>query len=125
MTPETPAARRILVVDDEPLMARSLDRHFRRQGCSVRIAASLAEAAGAAGEGPWDLVLLDVSLPDGSGLALITRLRAAGPILLMTGESHAIAPDGVSGIIHKPFDLPELERKVRALWDQRARASGA
>ncbi len=78
---------RALIVDDEETYARSLKRLLAKRDISVDHAATCAEALARARKRPYDLVLLDFLLPDGSGLDLIPPLRALAPapqVLMMT-----------------------------------------
>jgi hypothetical protein len=80
---------RILIVEDHLDTAELMGRLLRRRGHEVFIATSAAEAATAVSDGqaPFHLALSDVILPDGNGIELITKLKAAG-------VSHAIAISG-------------------------------
>lgn len=120
---------RILVVEDQPKMA-----HFIRKGLGeVGYAADVAESAAAAesysAQGDYDLVILDVMLPDGNGMDVARRFRRdgfTGPILMLTALS--TTKDKVNGLdagaddfLTKPFSFDELLARVRALL----RRSGA
>jgi DNA-binding NtrC family response regulator len=117
------AARRVLVVDDEPLIRWSLRQMLEDQGYTVKEAASAAEtlAVLAAPDTAFDTVLLDLRLPDSSDLALLTTLRHRMPkatIILMTAFStpevtqQALAL-GVVTVVSKPFELNEITNLVR------------
>ncbi|GAA4601592.1 two-component system OmpR family response regulator [Actinoplanes octamycinicus] len=114
---------RILVVDDQPNILDLLATVLRFHGFRVDTAATAAGALAAAGAHPPDLVLLDVMLPDGDGMAVCRRLRAdgldAGIILLTARDAPA---DQVSGLAYgaddyvtKPFDVEVLLARVRAV----------
>src|SRR3954470_12118965 len=78
---------RILVVDDDGETRRLLARSLETGGHVVRGAASCADARGALAEASWDAIVLDVMLPDGSGIDLCRTLRkeqTSIPILLLT-----------------------------------------
>ncbi len=114
---------RILVVEDEAEIADFLVRGLREEGFTIEHAADGVSAAHWLGSSEWDLVLLDRSLPDGDGLAMLRRHRAGGgdvPVLVLT------ARDSVSDRVHgldsgaddylcKPFAFEELLARVRAL----------
>jgi DNA-binding NarL/FixJ family response regulator len=70
----------VLVVDDHPLLREAIAARLRSMGAgTVYEAASVAEArARAHANGPCDLAILDLGLPDGSGLDLVTELRSLG-----------------------------------------------
>ena len=113
----------VLVVDDSSELLDLLERALVRDGHEVRVAASVAQArTSIAAAGP-ELLVLDVALPDGTGIALCRELRDAGarwPILLLT--AHGEVPRRVAGLdagaddfLVKPFALAELRARVRAL----------
>lgn len=108
----------ILVIDDEPAVARTLERALARLGYAVRCAADPAGALACAREGAVDAVLLDVHLADSTGDAVyfaLVRERPAlrGRIALMSGDLDAARerwPDEIRGCpaLAKPFDLASL-----------------
>jgi two-component system response regulator QseB len=116
---------RLLLVEDEPNIARPVLRALQAQGHQVRHAADLESARELLVEAEPDLLLLDVRLPesDDGGFILAKEARNAGykgPILFMTARD-ALA-DRVMGLdeggddyVVKPFDLEELLARVRAL----------
>ena len=117
---------RILVVDDDPELAELVSTSLTRDGHRVTTARDLREAR-AAFNHEVDLVVLDLGLPDGSGLTLCTELRDDGqsvPILLLTAQS-AVAQRveglnaGADDYLPKPFALAELRARVRALGRRR------
>src|SRR3979411_1970327 len=88
-----PASARVVVVEDDPLQAESLAFILRQEGYIVDLAATGAEAlAVARTQPPPDTVLLDVALPDLSGVEVARRLRAGSnvPILMLTARRHQI-----------------------------------
>jgi two-component system OmpR family response regulator len=113
---------RILVVDDEAKVRLLLRRCFEGEGYSVEEAGNAAEAIARLSDHPFDLVTLDLSLPDGDGLALAREIRARSPvpIVMVTGKGDTI--DRVVGLeigaddyITKPFHLREVLARVRAV----------
>ncbi|HEX2864883.1 MAG TPA: response regulator transcription factor [Deinococcales bacterium] len=115
----------ILVVEDEPAIARPLVRALESSGFQARHAATLLAAREALVEAEPDLMVLDVGLPESEdgGFTLAREARQAGyrgPVLFLTARD-ALA-DRVRGLdeggddyVVKPFDLPELLARVRAL----------
>jgi DNA-binding response OmpR family regulator len=114
---------RLLVVEDERHLAAGLKLNLELEGHHVDLAGSLREAAAAmARPEPYALIVLDLSLPDGDGLDLCRRLRAAGnftPVIMLTARGRA--PDRVAGLeagaddyLPKPFELDELLARVRS-----------
>jgi two-component system OmpR family response regulator len=114
--------RRILVVDDEPALRRTLERALRGQGYEVSSVADPSSAYQILAESHFDLVLLDLRLPQIPGetlfLALVRRWpRLLGRIILMSGDIHAPEPGWPPELIHcpvlhKPFSLDVLARSV-------------
>lgn len=118
---------RVLVVDDDRELLELLERTLVRDGHLATLAPSL-EAAREALEAPHDVVVLDIGLPDGSGVSLCRELRDAGraePILLLTAQS-AVAQRvagldaGADDYLVKPFAVAELRARVRALSRRRS-----
>jgi two-component system response regulator MprA len=114
---------RVLVVDDDDAVRRSLAVALGRDGFEVATAADGERALARAQEGGLDVILLDVAMPEPSGLAVARRLRARGdhtPILMLTARD--LVADRVAGLdagaddyLVKPFALEELRARVRAL----------
>ena len=114
---------RLLVVEDDPLIARSLDQGLSPLGNTVDIFTSLGEARAALAQASFDMVILDLGLPDGNGLSLLAEVRGRGdatPVLILTASDGV--EDRVQGLdlgaddyLSKPFSLAELQARVRAL----------
>jgi DNA-binding response OmpR family regulator len=113
----------LLLVEDEPSLARGLADNFRGEGYEVRVVARGDEALAAVREVRPDLVVLDIMLPGRSGLDVLRDLRAAGdavPVLVLTAKGDVV--DRVVGLelgaddyLPKPFAVRELLARVRAL----------
>ncbi len=116
------AGERILVVEDEPAVARGLEYALRAEGYDVRLAPTAASALEQARTADVQLALLDVRLPDGSGFDVCRTLRGEGrrlPILMLTARDDEV--DKVIGLelgaddyIVKPYGLRELLSRIRA-----------
>jgi len=114
---------RILVVDDHAATRRLLARNLEAASHGVKLAGSCAQATSAVALGAFDVIVLDVMLPDGSGLELCSKLRAAKvttPILLLTARGEV--RDRVRGLeagaddyLAKPFAIAELTARIHAL----------
>ena len=114
---------RILVVDDDHAVRRSIDRALRLEGYDVVAVPSGGEALEALALGPLDAVILDLGLPDLDGLSVCRSIRAAGddtPVLMLTARD--AIDDRVQGLdagaddyLVKPFALAELLARVNAL----------
>jgi two-component system, NtrC family, response regulator PilR len=123
-------AKRILIVDDEQSMCEMLAILLKKEGLDVRSAGSRAGAADLLRQGPVDLVLTDVQLPDGDGLEILRHVKSASPetaVVVMTAygtTEMAVAARklGAEAYILKPFDVDELRIVVRdALANRRLR----
>ena len=123
---------RILVVDDDLAVCRSIDRALRLEGYGVETVSSGGEALEAMASNSPDALVLDLQLPDLDGLAVCRRIRDAGddtPILMLTAR-HGI-DDRVQGLdagaddyLVKPFALEELLARLRALLRRRFEGEG-
>jgi two-component system KDP operon response regulator KdpE len=119
---------RVLVVDDEPQILRALRINLRVRQYEVLTAASGAEALEVAGHHPPDLVILDLGLPDLSGIDVIHGLRGWTPAPLVVLSGRADSTDKVEALdagaddyVTKPFSMDELLARMRAA----VRRSGA
>ena len=132
----TPNRRHLLVVDDEPHIGLLLRPHLERLGYRVTLTRTLraARAALADREAPIDAVLLDLHLPDGSGLDLLRQLRGAAatarlPVLVLTAEGD----DRVLGeaeqlgavLLTKPFSPTKLTARIAAMLGDAPAAEAA
>ena len=131
-TPTTTTSRpRVLLVDDEPNLTEVLTVAVAGLDCSVTVAGSIAAAkrllAGNGGHN-FELLVVDVGLPDGSGMALLPVLRRhcpAASAIVITGDpsvDRAVAAlrDGAVDFLPKPFDHVQVTTRVRAALDQQA-----
>jgi two-component system KDP operon response regulator KdpE len=113
---------RVLVVDDEPEILRTLGITLRARGYDVVLAATGRDALARAAEQPPDIVVLDLGLPDMEGATVIERLRtwSSVPILVLSGRSDSAdkvdALDaGADDYVTKPFGTDELLARLRAM----------
>lgn len=123
---------RVLIVEDEAGIANGLAATLKAAGYAVDVCGTLGQASAALQVETFDLVLLDLNLPDGDGIDWLRRLRASGqpmPVLIMTARD--ALPDRVAGLdqgaddyIVKPFEPEELLARMRvALRRSEGRAS--
>lgn len=112
---------RILLVDDDPLLTDSLAYILRQEGYDVQVAATGAAALDRGARDQVDLILLDVGLPDLSGVEVCRRLQqtSTAPIILLTArrqEADKIVglDAGADDYVTKPFATGELLARIRA-----------
>ena len=114
---------RLLVIEDNPKMARLLAKGLSEQGYSVEVANTGRDGEDVAAAGGFDLVILDVMLPDTDGVSVCRNLRHRGvvtPIAMLTALSST--SDKIAGLdagaddyVIKPFEFDELVARIRAL----------
>lgn len=112
---------RILVVEDEPNVGRTLTERLTTEGYQVKWAKSLAEGLAADSAGRWDLALLDVGLPDGSGFDLAAGLRRRHPQTAIVFVTAFGTPEdrvrglelGAEDYVVKPFHFKELLLRIQ------------
>jgi DNA-binding NtrC family response regulator len=114
---------RILVVDDEPALRRTLERALKGQAYEVVSVADPHSAYQILGESSFDLVLLDLRLPHMAGdtlfLAIVRRWpRLLGRVILMSGDASPQDPDwpvelAACPVLHKPFSLDTLVKTIQ------------
>ncbi len=114
---------RILLVEDDSVLGDVMRRSLDDCGHRVDMATTVADAAHLWQVQPFDAVLLDLTLPDGSGLQALRGARARGdrtPVLVLTARNRtderiAGLDAGADDYLGKPFDLGEVEARLRAL----------
>lgn len=114
--------QRLLLVEDDPAIARTTAYALEREGFTVSHSLTLTDARAQLLRAPPDLLVLDIGLPDGSGLDLCRELRQSGnlPILVLSAQGEEI--DRVLGLelgaddyVTKPFSPRELVARVKGL----------
>ncbi len=123
--PSQPTIHLLIVEDDDPLR-QTLARRFERQGMRVSEAGGVAEALSRADTARLDVALLDLHLPDGSGVELLARLKERHPgleALMLTAHASietavAAMKEGAYDYLTKPFRLRELEVHIQKAFEK-------
>jgi DNA-binding response OmpR family regulator len=118
---------RILVVEDDPVLLNGLKVGLTLDGSAVDGVSTLAEAQAALTTTRFDAIVLDIMLPDGPGLVLLSELRKqrdATPVILLTALDETSdrirgLDSGADDYVGKPFDLDELAARLRAVVRRR------
>lgn len=123
------AGMRLLLVEDDGVIARELGLRWQRWGWAVEAVSTLEAATTRFAQGGFDIVVLDLGLPDGDGLDWLVQLRQHDrqvPVLVLTAR--ALVADRVRGLrmgaddyLIKPFAVDELDARIEVL-SRRARA---
>ena len=125
------ASRKVLVVDDDPVVRKSIDRVLSSKGYAVITAENGEEALRKLNEEKYDLVYTDIRMPGMSGLEVAEQVKARKPwtpVVIITGygtdaaEARAKAA-GVSSFVHKPLSPEMIEDSARDALAAPARAS--
>lgn len=114
---------KILIVEDDPQISRSLKINLKHSGHEVFLAQSLTEARAHLNRDSFDLICLDIGLPDGSGLDFCKDLRESGeevPILFLsarTDEASVVRgmKNGADDYLRKPFGIEELKVRMQKI----------
>jgi putative two-component system response regulator len=122
-----PPKERILIVDDEKTVRRSLNKCLTRNGFSCDEAGDAMEALESMGRAPADLVILDIMMPGTSGKELLPQIRNSFPDTAVVMATAVVEPDtiincmknGAQDYITKPFDINELVANIQMVLKKR------
>ena len=114
---------RILTIEDDAILGQAVRDQVVADGHSADLVTRLADAEAARRTGVFDLLLLDLMLPDGRGLDFLKAMRTAGdvtPVIVLTARDQisdriAALDAGADDYLVKPFDLAELTARIRAV----------
>lgn len=125
-----PVRRRLLIVDDEPLILEVLTEHFKADH-DVETALNGADALGAILRARPDVVLLDINMPRMNGVEVLKDIKqideSIAVIMVTANEQVALAADalrsGAFGYVPKPFDFRYLDHMLATIFDQLPRGA--
>ncbi|NCU88566.1 MAG: DNA-binding response regulator [Proteobacteria bacterium] len=117
--------QKILLIEDEPDIRKTLEYNISREGYDVVSAPSLSEGRNHLNSGSFSLILLDLMLPDGSGLDLCREIKSdkekvATPIIILTAKDDEVDKVvgfelGADDYVTKPFSVRELILRIKAV----------
>ena len=132
MPDDVTMAPRILMIEDDGRLASMVSEDLGRNGLDVSVAGTASEGLARLSREPFDLVLLDLMLPDADGLDVCRRVRASGsgvPVIMLTAKGDPT--DRVVGLelgaddyLGKPFDPRELLARIRAVLRRPSAVAG-
>lgn len=115
-------SQRILVVDDDPTIRRTLRINLRARGFEVEEVGSGTDALSSVADGAADVVVLDLGLPDLDGVEVLRRIRAISriPVIVLSARQQSddkveALDEGADDYVTKPFAMRELVLRIRAL----------
>jgi DNA-binding response OmpR family regulator len=124
---------RVLLVEDDPMIGRSLDRALTQVGMAVDWVRTAADCETALRNTAYGVLLLDLGLPDRSGLEILAALRAENrdtPVVVITARDDVASrvaglDSGADDYVTKPFDFDELQARIRAVIRRRHGAASS
>jgi DNA-binding NtrC family response regulator len=133
ITPMTMHKRSVLVVDDEPGMRMALKANFERDGWRVETASGASEAVHKCSQTPFPLVVTDVCMPDGDGLELMRRVRAADSstaVIVLTAfgtvaQAVQAMRNGACDYLTKPFSYEQLQSTVERVMQSSSESASS
>ena len=121
--------KKIILVEDEPDTAKVIQKRLAIEGYNVMVTQDAIQAVSFIHSERPDLVILDLMLPGGGGLAVLETLRlstftATIPILVLTGMQNetykqTVLKEGVDAYLEKPYDADELLATIRHILEKR------
>lgn len=123
---------RLLIVDDEPLLVKGMKLNFEKEGYDVTTADNGRTALAMAEASDFDLILLDVMMPEMDGLEACQKIREFSdvPIIMLTAKAQDMDKllgfeNGADDYVTKPFNILELKARVRAVLRRRSKTEKA
>ena len=123
---------RVLIVEDDTVLAKAVAAGLTEDGFTVRVSRNLADALHQSRNASFEAFVVDLGLPDGSGIDFIRKVRAGGidsPILVLTARSDSpttveALDSGADGLVVKPESIEGVGARLRALHRRATRPSG-
>jgi two-component system NtrC family response regulator len=123
----------LLVIDDDPMIRNTLTGHLTQLKHTVMVAENLADGSALLQLAPFDIVFLDINLPDGNGLQLLPAIRQADSrpeVIIITGQGSAKSAEiaissGAWDYLQKPFLRQEIELQLTRVLDYRTQKKNA
>ncbi|MCU1731574.1 MULTISPECIES: response regulator transcription factor [unclassified Pseudomonas] len=113
---------RILAIEDDPVLSAHIDSHLGQRGFAVTVRHDASDVVELVRDGAYDLVLLDILLPDSNGLEMLAELRRRQrvPVILMSAlgaEQDRIVgfSQGADDYLPKPFSMGEMDVRIDAI----------
>jgi DNA-binding response OmpR family regulator len=114
---------RVLLLEDDEVLGAAIRDHIKVSGHGVDWVRRVDDASVALGSAPYELLLLDLNLPDGHGLELLRKVRAGGsgvPVIIITAQDQIAVrieglDSGADDYLVKPFDLSEMTARLSAV----------
>lgn len=117
---------KVLVVDDEEVVQRFFNSFFKDKNVEVDMVGNGKDAVSSAKKNHYDLILMDIVLPEIHGVQAYEKIKEAGkeiPTIMFTGYAvdsliNRAIKDGITAIMRKPFTVKELEDKIKSVIKQ-------
>jgi DNA-binding response OmpR family regulator len=121
--------KRLLLVEDDQLISKSLRLSLQYRAFEVRVCETVASGIAAFEKETFDIVILDVNLPDDTGYSLCKKIRATNrtiPVLMLTARTDEVSAvkgleSGADDYVRKPFGLEELMARIQRLIEKTAK----
>lgn len=114
-------SKKVLVVDDEPLILLAVERALSRIGLSISKAQNMKELDEALRNAPFDLLVTDIHVADINIDNIITKVKVSSPDLAILKMSGSRDKAGTGHFIEKPFRIDELRKRVRDILNEPSR----
>jgi len=121
---------RVLIIEDEQSVSSFIDKHFNTLGYSVKVCENGHDGIQAARDNRFEIIILDLGLPDISGLEVLLKIREWGntPVIILTAndndeEKVKALESGADDYLTKPFSINELQARLKAITRRTANSN--